>query len=71
MNDVKKTLATDIPITSVQVGGATGFEYQDTDFHEIIWLEHSGKIYLLRTYFSPSSDDRTADKILASVKFSS
>jgi hypothetical protein len=65
LDDIKKTLAPDLPTTSIQVGGASGFEYTDSDFHETIWLLHSDKIYLIRTF--PRIEQ--SNQILATVKF--
>ena len=65
LEDIKKTLATNLPITPIQIDNASGFEYTDSDYHESIWLLHSNKIYIIRTY--PMSED--ANQILSTFKF--
>jgi regulatory protein YycH of two-component signal transduction system YycFG len=68
LDDVKKTLAPDIPLTSVQISGASGFEYSDSASYQSIWLLYSNNIYLIRTYSSLSLGD-VANQILATFKF--
>jgi hypothetical protein len=65
LDDIKKTLAPDLPTAPIQIDNASGFEYSDSDFHETIWLLHSDKIYLIRTY--PRSQE--SGQILSTFKF--
>lgn len=69
LDDVKKTLATTVPITPVQINNASGFEYSDSPSYEAIWLSHSGQVYLIRTYSSIAEGDMEANQILATFKF--
>jgi regulatory protein YycH of two-component signal transduction system YycFG len=69
LDDVKKTLATSVPITPVQVNNASGFEYSDSPSYEAIWLLHSGQIYLIRTYSNLALGDEEADQIFSTFKF--
>jgi hypothetical protein len=68
LDDIKKTLATDVPITSIQVGDASGFEYNDGGDHEAVWLSHLSQIYLIRMYLSPYWGDEV-NQILATFNF--
>ena len=67
LEDVKKTLAPDISTTTIQIGDASGFEYDDSAY-ESIWLLNSGQVYLIRTYKSLYLGN-VADQILATFKF--
>ena len=69
LNDIKKTLATNIPLTPVQISKASGFEYSDSDSDESIWLSYENKIYLIRTYSSIALGDDEAEKILSYFQF--
>jgi hypothetical protein len=68
LDDIKKILAPSVPLTPIQISGASGFEYNDGDSYESIWLLRSNKIYLIRTYSSLSLGD-VANQILTTLKF--
>lgn len=65
LEDVKKKLSKDLLVVPAVVGGASGFKYTDSDFHESIWLLYSGKIYIVRIY--PISEE--VNQIFSTFKF--
>ncbi|MDE2399802.1 MAG: hypothetical protein KGL67_02215 [Patescibacteria group bacterium] len=69
LDDVKEKLSTSVSLTPVQINNATGFEYNDGGSFEAIWLMHSGKVYVIRTYTSITSGGDSADQIFSTFKF--
>lgn len=65
LDEIKRTLSPNLPITPVQIDGASGFKYSDSSSHDMIWFSHSDKIYLIMVYFV---NDK-ANKILSTFKF--
>ncbi len=65
LEDVKKMLAPNIVVTPTQVGGMTGFQYTDSDYHDSIWIMYNQSVYLIRVY----DISNEAHDILASVRF--
>ncbi|MFA5791579.1 MAG: hypothetical protein WC884_00910 [Candidatus Paceibacterota bacterium] len=65
LDEIKRTLSPSLPITPIEIDGASGFKYSDTSSHDMIWLSHSDKIYLIMVYFA---NDK-ANQVLFTFKF--